>query len=372
MPAMTKRVLVAMSGGVDSSVAALLVQHEGHEVVGCTLNLWSYENRLEPYNECCSLEVRTVAHQLGIEHHLLDCGQDFKAAVVDPFIESYLAGQTPSPCGHCNRLVRFPLLLEAMERFGCDVLATGHHARIEHRHGQYRLLKGADPFKDQAYFLYGLLPDQLARIEFPVGGMLKGRVWQIASEYGLVSARKPESQDLCFLPRGDYRAFLKAHAPSSIQPGDMVDTQGNVVGQHEGLPFYTIGQRRGLNFSGAQRSYVVGFDVERNRLIVGDESHLYAGGLIAADMNWLAQPGEGTSVQVKVRYRGPCLPARVVRLDEPRIQIRFEQPQRAVTPGQLAVLFDEERLLGGGVIERALQTDEIPLPAAALSGAMLE
>lgn len=369
---MTKRVLVAMSGGVDSSVAALLMQQQGHEVVGCTLNLWSYENRLEPYNECCSLEVRTAAKQLGIEHHLLDCGRDFKAAVVDPFIENYLSGQTPSPCGHCNRLVRFPLLLEALERFGCNVLATGHHARVERVQGQYRLLKGMDPFKDQAYFLYGLQPDQLARIEFPVGGMLKDRVWQIASEHGLVSARKPESQDLCFLPRGDYRAFLKAHAPGVIEPGDMVDTQGNVVGQHEGLPFYTIGQRRGLNFSGAQRSYVVGFDVERNRLIVGEEKHLYAEGLIAANMNWLSRPAEDMNLQVKVRYRGPCLPARVFRLDGSRTQIRFERPQRAVTPGQLAVLFDGERLLGGGVIERALQTDEIPLPAAALAGATLE
>jgi len=239
-----KRALVAMSGGVDSSVAALLVQQQGYEVVGATLNLWSYANRVEPYNECCSLEVRAVAGQLGIEHHVLDCGSDFKTAVVDPFVEDYLGGRTPSPCGHCNRLVRFPLLLEAMERLGCDALVTGHHARIETVDGDYALLRGADPFKDQSYFLYGLDPARLEQILFPVGGMFKDDVWALARRHSLVSARKPESQDLCFLPRGDYRAFLRQHAPESIRPGEIIDTEGNALGEHEGLPFYTIGQRR--------------------------------------------------------------------------------------------------------------------------------
>jgi len=352
---MTKRVLVAMSGGVDSSVAALLVQQNGDDAVGCTLNLWSYEDRVEPYNECCSLEVLTVCRQLGIEHHLLDCGSDFKQAVVDPFIDDYLAGNTPSPCGHCNRLVRFPLLLEALEKLGCDTLATGHHARIQRIDGRWRLLQGIDPFKDQAYFLYGLEPKQLPHIQFPVGGMLKDDVWRIARQHRLVSARKPESQDLCFLPRGDYRAFLKNNAQTPIEPGATVDTDGNVVGRHEGLPFYTIGQRRGLSVSRSQRTYVVGFDVPRNRLIVGDEAHLYANGLIASRVHWLGPvPDEGTPIRVKIRYRGQLLPARFSILPNGRMQVRFERPQRAITPGQLAVLFNEDVLLGGGVIEAAL------------------
>lgn len=350
---MTKRVLVAMSGGVDSSVAALLIQQQGYEAIGCTLNLWSYENRVEPYNECCSLEVRAVCQQLGIEHHLLDCGQDFKRAVVDPFIEDYLAGYTPSPCGHCNRLVRFPLLLEAMERFDCDYLATGHHARIERIAGDYRLLKGIDPFKDQAYFLYGLKPEQLRAIKFPVGGMLKDDVWNIASAQRLVSARKPESQDLCFLPRGDYRAFLQANVSRAIEPGNIVDAEGNVVGQHDGLPFYTIGQRRGLNVSRSQRTYVVGIKSAQNQLVVGDETHLYSEGLIADQMNWLAPiPPEDAPVDVKIRYRGRVLPGRFSS-SQGQVKIRFDQPQRSVTPGQLAVLFDGEVLLGGGVIQAA-------------------
>ncbi len=352
---MAKRVLVAMSGGVDSSVAALLVQRAGHEVVGCTLNLWSYENRVEPHNECCSLEVLAVCRQLGVDHHLLDCGRDFKAAVVDPFVEDYLSGLTPSPCGHCNRLVRFPLLLEAMERLGCDALATGHHARIAPVDGRLRLLRGVDPFKDQAYFLYGLAPDDLARIQFPVGGMLKDEVWKIASAHGLVSARKPESQDLCFLPRGDYRAFLKANARRAIEPGEVVDTDGNVLGRHEGLPFYTVGQRRGLPVSRSARTYVVGLDAAANRLVVGDEDALYAEGLVADGVHWLGPaPAPGAPVEVKVRYRGATLPARWAPAGGGRIEVRFERPQRAVTPGQLAVLFSGDVLLGGGVIRAAL------------------
>jgi len=362
---MTKRVLVAMSGGVDSSVAALLMQQEGYEAVGCTLNLWSYEDRVEPYNECCSLEVLTVCRQLGIEHHLVDCGQDFKSAVVDPFIEDYLTGQTPSPCGHCNRLVRFPLLLEAMEKYECDYLATGHHARVELIDGEHRLLKGVDPFKDQAYFLYGLQSEQLEKIKFPVGGMLKDNVWKIANEHKLVSARKPESQDLCFLPNGDYRAFLKNNSSVPINPGDIVDTDGNIVGQHEGLPFYTIGQRRGLNVSRNDRTYVVGFNADQNHLIVGDETYLYADGLIADQMNWLsALPDADLEVDVKVRYRGKTLPARFSSLDQNQIQIHFEQPQRSVTPGQLAVIFAGDLMLGGGVIRQAIHTSNPIQPEA--------
>jgi tRNA-specific 2-thiouridylase len=285
-----KRVLVGMSGGVDSSVAALLLKQQGYEVIGVTLNLWSYEDRQEPYNECCSLEVRAVAQQLGIEHHFVDAGKEFKERVVDVFLAEHAQGRTPSPCGRCNRLVRFPILLELADRFGCDFLATGHHARIAAEDGIYYLLTSKDPLKDQSYFLYGLTQEQLKRILFPVGDLLKSEVWQIAKAHNLVSARKPESMDLCFIPKGDYRAYLRAHLDGLVQPGEIVDTSGRVVGRHEGLAFYTIGQRHGLGVALGERVYVVGFDYENNRLIVGDERALLSEGLIATDVNFIYSP----------------------------------------------------------------------------------
>ncbi len=374
-----KRVLVGMSGGVDSSVAALLLREQGCEVIGVTLNLWSYEDRQEPYNECCSLEVRTVAHQLGIEHHFIDAGREFKERVVDAFLAEHAQGRTPSPCGRCNRLVRFPILLELADRFGCDYLATGHHARIVVEAGIYYLLTGRDPLKDQSYFLYGLTQEQLRRILFPVGDLLKSEVWQIAKENNLVSARKAESMDLCFIPRGDYRAYLRAKLDGVVRPGEIIDTSGRVVGRHEGLAFYTIGQRQGLGIALGKRVYVVGFDYEKNRLIVGDESALLSEGLIATDVNCivpgaltppLGRPssvlrdgrgagGEGLPIEVKIRYRSPRVPATLTLLDDRRVRVRFAQPQRAVTPGQIAVFYEGQRVLGGGIIESALRQADI-------------
>jgi tRNA-specific 2-thiouridylase len=378
-----KRVLVGMSGGVDSSVAALLLKQQGYEVIGVTLNLWSYEDRQEPYNECCSLEVRAVAQQLGIEHHFVDAGKEFKERVVDVFLAEHAQGRTPSPCGRCNRLVRFPILLELADRFGCDFLATGHHARIVVENGIYYLLTSKDPLKDQSYFLYGLTQEQLKRILFPVGDLLKSEVWQIAKAHNLVSARKPESMDLCFIPKGDYRAYLRAHLDGLVQPGEIVDTSGRVVGRHEGLAFYTIGQRHGLGVALGERVYVVGFDYENNRLIVGDERALLSEGLIATDVNFIYSPsplsplslegrgdggegGEGSRevrgipITVKIRYRSPRVPATLKLLDDGRVCVLFAQPQRAVTPGQIAVFYEGERVLGGGVIERALRQADVP------------
>jgi tRNA-specific 2-thiouridylase len=378
-----KRVLVGMSGGVDSSVAALLLKQQGYEVIGVTLNLWSYEDRQEPYNECCSLEVRAVAQQLGIEHHFVDAGKEFKERVVDAFLAEHAQGRTPSPCGRCNRLVRFPILLELVDRFGCDFLATGHHARIVAENEIYYLLTSRDPLKDQSYFLYGLTQEQLKRILFPVGDLLKSEVWQIAKAHNLVSARKPESMDLCFIPKGDYRAYLRAHLDGLVQPGEIVDTSGRVVGRHEGLAFYTIGQRHGLGVALGERVYVVGFDYENNRLIVGDERALLSEGLIATDVNFIYSPsplsplslegrgdggegGEGSRevrgipITVKIRYRSPRVPATLKLLDDGRVCVLFAQPQRAVTPGQIAVFYEGERVLGGGVIERALRQADVP------------
>lgn len=365
------RVLVGMSGGVDSSVAAWLLLQEGYEVVGVTLNLWSYEGREEPYNECCSLEVRAVAEQLGIEHRFVDAGGAFYENVVEPFVAEYASGRTPSPCGRCNRFVRFPKLLELAEAWGCDYVATGHHARIrfDGHTGRYRLLKGVDPGKDQSYFLYGLTQAQLARLLFPIGEHTKEEVWQIARAQGLVSARKRESQDLCFLPRGDAKAYLKARADGKLKPGEIVDVRGRVLAQHEGLAFYTVGQRRGLGIAAGERLYVVALDPERNRVIVGPEEALYSTGLIAEDVHFVVpEVGEelrarkgAMPVEVKVRYRSRAVPARL-SLEPPfdedaalRVRVEFEEPQRAVTPGQLAVFYRGEEVLGGGTILRALR-----------------
>jgi tRNA-specific 2-thiouridylase len=400
-----KRILVGMSGGVDSSVAAFLLKEQGYEVIGVTLNLWSYEDRQEPYNECCSLEVRTVAQQLGIEHHFIDAGREFKERVIDIFMREHTQGWTPSPCGRCNRLVRFPILLELADRMDCELLATGHHARIEVEHGIYYLFTSRDPIKDQSYFLYGLTQEQLKRILFPVGHLLKSEVWQIARENNLVSARKPESMDLCFIPDGDYQAYLKTKLDGAVHPGEIVDTSGRVVGRHEGLALYTIGQRQGLGIALGQRVYVVGFDYEKNRLIVGDERALFAEGLIATDVNFVYPPdltpqspslkkrgssppslgrnvlmqhfsekavaskryGDGLgerSITVKIRYRSLRVPATLELLDDDRVRVLFAQLQRAVTPGQLAVFYKGERVLGGGVIERALRQADLSRPVA--------
>ncbi|MCI2429726.1 tRNA 2-thiouridine(34) synthase MnmA [Candidatus Acetothermia bacterium] len=391
-----KRVLVGMSGGVDSSVTAFLLKEQGYDVIGVTLNLWSYEDRQEPYNECCSLEVRAVAEQLGIAHHFVDAGRVFHERVIQSFLSEHHLGQTPSPCGRCNRLVRFPVMLELAERWGCDLLATGHHARIAEHNGIYYLLTGRDPLKDQSYFLYGLGQAQLRKILFPVGHLLKSEVWKIAQENRLVSARKPESMDLCFIPGGNYRAYLKQRLDGATRPGEIVTSDGRVVGSHEGLAFYTIGQRKGLGIALGEPFYVVGFDYEKNRLIVGSESALLSPGLIVGDVHWVypvdltpwpssrrgkGDPhpapsplkgegrGEGRggageevirSAEVKIRYRSPRVPATLELLEDGRVCGRFAQPQRAVTPGQLAVFYDGERVWGGGIIERALRQAEIP------------
>lgn len=358
------KVLVAMSGGVDSSVAALLLLQQGYQVVGATLNLWSYEGREEPYNECCSLEVKTVAQQLGIEHHWVDEGIDFKAAVVDPFIDDYLAGMTPSPCGRCNRLIRFPKLLGLADKLECELLATGHHASVQERNGEFTLHKGSDPFKDQSYYMYALNQEQLSRVFFPVGHLNKSEVWRIAEEHNLVSARKPESQDLCFLPMGDLRNYLKQHSNGSLKPGEIVDSDGHILGRHEGLAFYTIGQRRGLDVAVGYKIYVIALDFEKNQVVVGPRDALFSNGLTADQIEFISgkSPEEQLDVDVKIRYRSPAVSGRLSLDDSGMIAtVLFETPQRAVTPGQLAVFYEDDRVIGGGRILSSIRESE-PAP----------
>jgi tRNA-specific 2-thiouridylase len=337
-----------MSGGVDSSVAALLLKEEGHEVLGATLNLWSYAGRLEPYNNCCSLEVAAVARQLGIEHHFLDYGKLFEREVVQRTVREYLRGRTPNPCIWCNALVRFPALLAEAERLGCDYLATGHYARISRRwtgppspprpgsgEGSIILPLSAHPA--------GARQVDLPRRGLPQGGGLRAR------EGGRSLVKPRESQDLCFVPDNDYRRFLLENSRDGIRPGEIVDTTGRVLGYHQGLPFYTIGQRRGLGLSAPERLYVLALEPESNRLVVGPEELLYSKGLIASEVNWLILPPAGElEAEVKVRYRTPGVAARISPLAGNMAKVTFLEPQRAVTPGQAAVFYQGERVLGGG------------------------
>jgi tRNA-specific 2-thiouridylase len=361
---MSKRVAIAMSGGVDSSVTAFLLTRQGCEGVGVTMEIW-------PESRCCNTEAMKdagdVAKQLGIEHHSFNFVDTFKKKVVDNFTESYKNGLTPNPCAICNSDFKFLELFEmAHEKFGCEYVATGHYARVRHNPetGRYELLRAVDPNKDQTYMLYALNQDQLSHVIFPVGEMQKPEVRAIAKELGFVVADKPESQDLCFSE--DPQGFLREQLGDQIRAGDIVDLNGQVVGRHTGIVNYTVGQRKGIQVTSPVPLYVVAIHAESNRLVVGPKEATLGSMFLVNDVNWvsIANPGAPFEAEVKIRYKSAPAPAIVEPLADGRVLVRFFEPQHAISPGQVAVFYEGDRLLAGGLISKESARTVAPEAAA--------
>jgi len=354
------RVVVAMSGGVDSSVAAALLVRAGYDVVGMMMRLWADEAAGgAEHNRCCTPDqmriARTVADKLGIPFYVLDSKDVFRDIVVQYFIDQHRAGYSPNPCLECNRHIRFDWLLRHAIALGADYLATGHYARIaESPAGSWLLKKGLDPGKDQSYVLSVMGQRQLSKTLFPVGEYPKTEVRRIAEELGLDVANRKDSQDLCFLGKNDYRDFLQLHAPDVMIKGPIVTKSGDVLGEHGGLSNYTIGQRKGLGISYSEPLYVLAMNPFRNALVVGTRDQLGRDQLVAERFNWIsgATPAEAFRAEVKIRYRSQPQMALVQPLDDGRVRIAFDQPQRDITPGQAAVAYQGDVCLGGGLIAK--------------------
>jgi tRNA-specific 2-thiouridylase len=358
---MPERVIVAMSGGVDSSVAAARLVAQGYEVIGVTLHLWDYPDDGSVRGRCCAPEdlhdARRVADKLGIFHYTYDRRELFERSVVTPFVEAYLNGQTPSPCVSCNRGVKLRELWQIADDLGAARIATGHYARVDTGHRPPALLRARDASKDQSYFLHMLPPDVLARLLFPLGAAHKTEVRQEALELGLAGAHKGESQELCFVPSGRYDELVSARASDRLRPGKIVDEAGRTLGTHAGIHRFTLGQRRNLGVATGQRSYVVGLDPVSHAVTLGPRERLLACGARVTSAALAPDVQLPLRCDVVVRYRGAAARARVDRWGTNGLELHFEQPALAVVPGQYAVLYEGERVLGGGAIECALANE---------------
>lgn len=351
---MEKRALIGMSGGVDSSVAAWLCQEEGIDCVGATMHLYCPSEEKKD-----DADARAVAQRLGIPFHILDFQKEFREQVMDAFVRSYESGRTPNPCIRCNQTLKFGAMLDAALALDCSHVATGHYARIRRdpETGRYLLCKAEDRAKDQTYFLYGLNQHQLSHTLFPLGNLTKERVRAIAQEQGFLNARKRDSQDICFVPEGDYVAFLERHTGKRYAPGSYLDQTGKVVGTHRGAVAYTLGQRKGLGVALGEPMYVCGKDMDANTVTLGRNADLYSSGLIAENMNWLPFPEltAPLAVTAKIRHSQYEQPAMVYPMENGSVRVVFGTPQRAVTPGQAVVLYDGDMVVGGGTIVEAIK-----------------
>lgn len=346
-----------MSGGVDSSVAALAMVQKGYKCMGCTMRL--YENDMigeDIFGTCCSLndtqDARAVCERIGIEYNIYHYEAQFRENVIEPFVCSYEKGETPNPCIRCNKYLKFDILYKKAKELGFDNLVTGHYARIEEKDGLFYLKKALDPAKDQSYVLYDLTQEQLSHTFFPLGDMTKDRAREIASENGFVTSAKKDSQDICFVPDGDYAKMIRRYRNKDYPKGNFVDTAGNVLGTHEGIINYTIGQRRGLGIPAKKRLYVMKIDPVRNEVILGDDDELFSKEAKVKDFNWITGdiPKESIRCSAKIRYRHKEESATLTFTGDGEALIVFDKPQRAVTPGQSAVCYDGDTVLGGGII----------------------
>lgn len=353
---MSKKAIIAMSGGVDSSVAAFLMKGKGFDCIGATMKLYDNDDIMESGEKtCCSLDdiedARSVANRLSMPYYVFNFKEEFKEKVIDKFIATYENGGTPNPCIDCNRHLKFKRLFQKMQELGFDYVVTGHYARVEENSGWFYLKKGVDETKDQSYVLYSLTQNQLAHIQFPLGTYSKTEIREIAEKHNFLNARKKDSQDICFVPDGDYAKFIEGYLGKTYPKGNFIDINGNVLGEHQGIIRYTNGQRKGLGIAFGKPMYVADKNVKDNTVTLCTNEELFSAELIAADFNWLIpNPDKEIKCSARVRYNMKEQPATAYILDNGNVKIVFDAPQRAITRGQAAVLYDGDTVLGGGTI----------------------